>query len=361
MRKLLRRLTWLFVFTLITSSAALGGAYYWLRGSLPKLQGDQFVAGVEAPVKVLRDAYGIVTIRAESEGDAYFALGYVHAQDRLWQMDMMRRTGAGRVSEVVGADTLELDRYLRALGLYRLAEASLEHLPSEVLAALEAYTAGVNALLAEPGRLLPPEFLFLRHEPEPWRPADSLVWGRLMALQLSNNWRGEILRRRLDDLLTPEQSDLLWPEYPEDGPVTVGSSGASSKRHAEAAPPDRLTAGKEANRLGVKARPPTPPLADLLPLEWSPKDASNAWVLSGKHTQSGKPILANDLHLGLTAPGPWYLVRIETPELTLAGATAPGVPFHLLGHNGHIAWGFTTTHADTQDFFIERLSKKRRG
>jgi penicillin amidase len=335
------------------ATVVLGAGLVWLRGSLPQLEGRRALPALAAPVEVLRDAEGIVTIRAGGELDAARALGYVHAQDRLWQMDFMRRTGAGRLSEVVGPATLGLDRLMRGLGLYRLAEAGLPHLAPATRALLEAYAAGVNAFIAAPGGPWPPEFHLLRYEPEPWRPADSLVWGRLMAFQLSGNWPDEVRRLQLAGYLSPTQIDFLWPGYPPDAPVTLGRP-AAARRAAKLAPP------APAPVTALRVRPGSP-LDPPLPWTWAPKTASNVWVLSGARTASGRPILANDPHLPLEAPGLWYLVRIETPETTLAGATAPGVPFLVAGHNGHIAWGFTTTHADTQDLFVERLSADKPG
>ena len=310
----------------------VGAGYLWLARSLPDSDGEVAVAGLRAGVEIRRDDDGIVTILAETEEDAAFALGYAHAQDRLWQMDFMRRTGAGRLSEVVGAGALPIDRFMRTLGLYRLAEANLQHLDTPLRATLEAYAAGVNGYLEARSGPLPPAFLLLGYKPEPWRPADSLVWGRLMAVQLSNNWRDEISRFRLDRKLTPEQISVLWPDAVEGDFITLGAADeARTMRLAE-------------------------DLADLLPWSLAPKDASNSWVLSGNRTVSGKPILTSDPHLELSSPGIWYLARIEVPGLTLAGATAPGAPFLILGHNGRIAWGFTTAHSDTQDIFIEKLS-----
>jgi len=333
-RSLLRRALYLFGALCLLLAAVAGGGYLWLRGSLPQTEGAVEIAALRAPVEVLRDGDGIVTIRAASERDAAVALGYVHAQDRLWQMDFMRRAGAGRLSEVMGETTYELDRFLRTLGLYRTAEANLAYVSPELRALLDAYAAGVNAFIAEPGGPLPPEFQLLRYAPEPWRPADSLVWGRLMALQLSGNWREELLRVRLAHRLTAEQIDFLWPGYPAGAPTSIRNLAA-----LDPAPLRRL--------------------AEVLPWDLAPKDASNAWVLAGSLTASGRPVLANDPHLALTAPGTWYLARIETPEGLRVGATAPGVPFLILGHNGEIAWGFTTTHSDTQDLFIERLAAGR--
>ncbi len=330
MKARLRYFIWSFGTFLVLLLLVAGGTALWLRSSLPTTQGSISVAGLSAPVSVLRSPEGVVTIRAEGELDAYRALGYVHAQDRLWQMEYMRRTGAGRLSEILGAATLDIDRFLRTLGLYRVAEANLRHVSEPVRELLAAYAEGVNAFIAEPGGALPLEFQLLGATPEPWQPADSLVWGRLMAFLLSNNWADELRRARLASRLTAAQLRTLWPAYPGNGPVT-------GEEHAA-------------------ARPPAPklPTGPGLPAALQPRDASNAWALDGTRTRSGKPILANDPHLELESPGIWYLVRLETPGLTLAGVTTPGVPFLVLGHNGHIAWGLTTTHSDTQDFFIER-------
>ena len=250
-------------------------------------------------------------------------------------MDFMRRAGAGRLAELVGPAALPHDRLMRTLGLYRVAEANLEILPPETRDLFDAYAEGVNAYLADPPRAWPLEFYLLAppfgFRPEPWRPADSLVWGRLMALRLAGNWSDEILRARLAKRLSPEQIDFLWPGTPAGVPSTIPDLAAL----LEGLPLDRLT------RQSV----------------WIPaaSQASNSWVVAGGRTRSGAPILANDPHLSLTAPGQWYLVRIETPELTLTGATAPGLPFVVFGHNGRIAWGFTNTYGDAQDFFIEKL------
>ena len=312
-----------------------GGAVLWLRGALHKTEGRVAIAGLTAPVGVLRDGDGIVTIRANSEADAARALGYVHAQDRLWPMDFMRRAGAGRLAEVVGPAALPHDRLMRTLGLYRVAEANLEILAPETRALLVAYAEGVNAYLEHPPRAWPLEFHLLAppfgYRPEPWRPTDSLVWGRLMALRLAGNWSDEILRARLSKRLSPEQIDFLWPDYPAGVPSTIPGLAAL----IEGLPLDRL----------------------VRDTGWNPaaSQASNSWVVAGSQTESGAPILANDPHLGLSAPGQWYLARIETPELTVTGATAPGMPFVVFGHNGRIAWGFTNTHGDVQDFFIEKF------
>lgn len=324
---------------LLVAALALGGGWLWLRGGLPDYTGTVAVSGLTGPVRVVRDARGIPRIQAGSMDDAYVALGFVHAQDRLWQMDMTRRLGAGRVAEIFPADfrdwAIRQDRATRALGLYRLAESSVAALAPEVRRALERYAAGVNAYLETRRGPLPIEFQILGYRPEPWRPADTLVWGKLEALQLAGNFRDELLRARLLTRLPASQVDELLPRTSAGGAVTLAG---------------------DLEALGGRFAAMLDGVAAALPAPLGPAPASNEWVIGGAHTVSGKPILANDPHLGLSAPSPWYLARIETPELVLSGATAPGVPFHLLGHNESIAWGVTMPGSDTQDLFVERLA-----
>ena len=204
--------------------AGLGGGYLWVRTSLPQINGSVTLAGLDSPVEIVRDADAVPHIFAKNSKDAYFALGYVHAQDRLWQMEFLRRLGAGRLAEVLGESAVDTDRFIRTLGLYRFAEAILETTSPEVRVALEAYAAGVNAWLATRSGLLPPEFILLRFEPEPWRPADSLVWSRLMALRLGRDWKTELLRARLAGKVPPKSLDELWPGDPPGAPVTLASA-----------------------------------------------------------------------------------------------------------------------------------------
>ena len=325
----------LVVVLVVVPALLLMGGRQWLRAGLPDYGRALTVSGLTAPVHIVRDLHAVPRIQAESMADAYFALGLVHCQDRLWQMDMMRRLGAGRLAEVmpsaVSDRVLRSDRAMRSLGLYRLAESSYAALAPEVRYALDVYAAGVNFCLSNWRGPLPVEFQMLGYRPEPWRPADSLVWSKLEALQLSGNFREELLRSRLSTILTPSQIGELFPTA--SAPATLADAGLDGRGLAELA--ERVTG----------ALPP--PLGPAL--------ASNEWVVDGAHSASGKPVLANDPHLGLQAPILWYLARIETPELTLAGATVPGVPFHVLGHNEAIAWGITNTGSDTQDLFVERL------
>lgn len=311
----------------------VGGALLavWAWSTLPKIDGEVKLAGPAGAVEIFRGENGVPHIFAGSANDAYFALGYVHAQDRLWQMEFTRRLGAGRLAEVIGESGLGPDRFLRTLGLYRQAEIAAARLPQPALAALESYAAGVNAWLEHGAGSLPPEFLLLNYSPEPWRIADSIVWGHLLAYQLSGNWHGELYRAGLIRNMRPEQVAELWPGDPPDAPVT-------------------LDAARRAAQLDI------PGLLAAVPPELKSHSASNAWVLAAARSTTGAPILANDPHLGFTAPNTWYLARIETPDMTVIGATAPGVPFTVLGHNGHVAWGMTSTGGDTQDLFVETVA-----
>ncbi len=309
----------------------VGGGGLYLLSSLPQLDGRIAVRGPMGEVRIARDADGVPLITAANDEDAAFGLGFAHAQDRLFQMELQRRYGAGRLAEIFGPQALATDRQMRVLGLYRAAEAEIPTLSPAVRRAVEAYAAGVNAFLATRRGALPPEFLLLRFRPDPWRPADSLVWGKLMDLELAGNYRGELQRARLARSVSPDDLAVLYPEYPKEAPTTLAELAAIYRR----LPLDRLYAA-------------LPPLV-------GPIYASNNWVVDGAHTDSGKPVLANDPHLGFAAPGFWYLARLKTPQHEIAGGTVAGVPVVVVGHNERIAWGFTTTGGDVEDLFIERL------
>lgn len=311
----------------ILVAGGLGGGFFYLRSGLPQVEGQVALPGLAAAVSVQRDSNGVPYIKAASATDGWYALGFVHAQDRLWQMDFQRRIGAGRLSEVMGSASLGFDRYMRTLGLYRTAERNLEAIAPETRAALDAYAAGVNAYIASRKSAPAVEFLLLRYQPEPWRPVDSLIWGRMMALQLSDNMRQELLRARLSRRLSPQQLADLYPTtLRREQPTTI--------------------AGLDIDRLWA-----------ALPMDLMSAGASNEWVVDGQRSQTGKPILANDPHLRYIMPNLWYLARVTTPEGSLAGATVPGIPFFILGHNDFVAWGMTTTHGDTQDLFVERVDQ----
>jgi penicillin G amidase len=308
----------------------VAGAWFWLSTSLPETMGTISLQGLTDPVEIVRDSHGIPHIFAKNDADAAFALGFVHAQDRLWQMEQLRRLASGHLAELVGEGALPLDRFARTVGLEHLAESALASLAPEIRADLDAYAAGVNAFIGHHHGAWPPEYMVLGAAPAPWRPVDSLVWGELMAVQLSGHWRTELLRAQLLKKLTPDQVEQLWPHYPDDSPATLA-----------------LESGLERDL----------PIARLAAITapFDGQGASNAWAVSGTHTLTGKPALANDPHLGFSLPILWYLARIETPTLHLVGATVPGVPIVILGHNDRIAWGMTTTGGDLEDLFVEKI------
>ena len=332
-----RFLGWGLATLIVVAFVAAGGGFLLLRTSLPATAGRITVNGLHGEVTIARDSDGIPTITARDDDDLAFGLGYAHAQDRLFQMELQRRFGAGRLSEVFGQASVTIDTQMRVLGLYRAAEAAFPKLSPEVRAGIEAYSAGVNAYLATRSLALPPEFLLLRFSPEPWKPADTLVWGKLMDFQLGGNYRGELLRARLAQNVSPDDMAFLYPDYPKDAPRTLAALSPLYRQ----LPLDRLYAA--------------------LPPAMGPHYASNNWVIDGAHTVSGKPLLANDPHLGFTAPGFWYLAHLKTPEHDIVGATAAGTPLVIIGHNEKIAWGFTTTTADIEDLFIEKLDPKDPG
>jgi penicillin amidase len=305
-----------------------GGAVAWLLlASLPETEGEIAVPGLAAPVRIVRDAAAVPHVAAGSEADAYLAMGFLHGQDRLWQMEFHRRLARGRLAEVLGPAALPFDRFFRTLGLARRAEAAAAGLDPEARRLLETYARGVDAAVARFGRVLPPEFLALRHRPEPWRPADSILFQKLMALDLSLNWRDELLRARLLQRLGPERLKELWPGSSPGDPVTLSA-----------------LAGLDLERLTA-----------VLPAAPPPGLGSNVWVADGARTASGRPLLANDPHLRLQMPGHWYLAQLEAPGLGVIGATLPSLPFVVLGRSRDIAWGFTNTGSDTQDLFVERV------
>ena len=320
------------------------GAAGLLWSTLPPTTQQAQIPGLAAPVAIGFDADGVPRIQAANDTDAAAALGFVHARDRMFQMELMRRAASGRLSEIAGPATLSIDRMMRVLGLRSRAEAGLALLPADTRAPLDAYARGVNAWIASRGRWTAPEFLLLG-APEPWTPVDSLLWGETMGLWLSTNWRTELSRLALAGKAPQWMIDTLWPPDTE-----AGHSEASrpAPRRADAAP----DAGPDAPRDELAEH-----LLALLPRFpgpfTQPGTASNAWAVDGAHSATGAPLLAGDPHLAFGFPGIWYLARIDTPSTTLAGATAPGVPFMVLGRNRAIAWTFTTTGADTEDVFVE--------
>ncbi len=329
------RILLLALLVLALVGAGLGATV--VRGPLPETDGSLAVTGLEAPVTVYRDEWGVPHIFAASQEDLFFAQGYVTAQDRLWQMDFQRRVGAGRLSEVLGDSTLDTDRFLRTLGTYRAAERDLAVLSPETLAALDAYAAGVNAFIADNLDNLPLEFRLLGYQPEPWRPADSTVWGKMMAWNLGGNWETELMRARLIELLGAEKAADLLPGYPQEGPFIIPPE---VKDYSGLLPLDldRVMAVRRLLKMDGEGI------------------GSNNWVVAGSRSSSGMPLLANDPHLGMQMPSVWYEVGLHSPTLRAVGVSFPGAPGVVIGHNGRIAWGVTNVNPDVQDLYIERVN-----
>ena len=316
-----------FVLALIVV-ALLAGAYLFYR-AMPPYSGAETLKGLSAEVRVWRDHFGVPHIFAASMDDAARALGYVHASERMFQMEIMRRVGQGRMAEIRGPDLLGVDKFIRTLGLYREAESSFSALSPWAQRRAQAYADGVNAFLDS--HALPPEFLLAGVRPEHWRPADSLVIGKLEAYQLSQNFRLKLLRARLLKKLGPDETNWLFPTPKASDPITTLPSLGDGR----------------AVREGIDD--------EIGALTGIGRGASNEWVIAGSRTETGKPILANDPHLELSAPILWYLARIVTPEGSVKGATIPGAPVFVLGQNDSIAWGLTTADSNVEDLFVETV------
>ena len=322
---------------LAAAAGLLAAGYYWvLRRPLARTQGTVTLQGLHAEVEVLRDHWGVPHIYALDDHDLNFAQGFVHAQDRLWQMDNQRRLVSGRLAEVLGEVALPLDRWIRVVGMRRVAEQEVSLISAATRANLEAYAAGVNTRIAQGN--LPVEFTLLRCKPEPWTVADTLCWIKYLSWSLSVNWEAELLRAHLIDHLGPEQAAELEPAYPRHMPTIV--------------PPgvDLGGIGREAQKRADAARPFTgPPAQGGL--------GSNNWVVSGTRTVTGAPLLANDPHLPIGIPAIWYENHLVAGEVNVTGVTFPGIPGVIMGHNDHVAWGVTNGFPDVQDLYVEHLRR----
>lgn len=336
-----------------------------VRRSFPQTEGEVRLHGLDGEVRIYRDRYGIPHIYASTPHDLFFAQGYVHAQDRFWQMDVWRHIGAGRLAEMFGKSQVKTDAFLRTMGWARLAEEELRRSSPEAIAIMTAYAEGVNAYLAErSGAALSLEYAILKllnphYHPEPWKPVHSLTWAKAMAWDLRGNIESEIERALLLKAFSPEQVADLYPPYPADHPVIVEQFALSPLSHALPSRPVSSASGAEAALRNV---------ADTLKhLEalLGPSGrgiGSNSWVISGALTRSGKPILANDPHLGIQIPSIWYQMSLhcqpkqETCPYEVAGFSFAGVPGIVIGHNDRIAWGFTNNGPDVMDLYIERLN-----
>ena len=308
--------------------------YVLFTRSLPRLSGKLVAPGLTQPVTIARDRLGVPHIRARSMPDAAFAMGVVHAQDRLWQMEFLRRVASGRISEFAGQEGIAVDRFMRRVGLHRVAQQEADRLSGEPKEMLEAYARGVNYVIGSK-RPLPLEFRLAKLQPEPWLPTHSILGAKLLALGLSMNWDTELQRFELLRRLGPEVAAKLEIAYPDENPDILSRFGGPENSPA----PEMLQLYKDA--------------AKFLP---AMTGGSNSWVVSGTKTQSGKPMLCNDPHLPPSIPSVWYAAHIDIDDdFASTGVTTPGLPFPIIGHNRDVAWGFTNSFADCQDLVIEQF------
>ena len=339
LHRIFKALLWL----VLLSAAALGA---WVFHAQPMYDGQLRSEGVQQPVQIKRDAADVVHIFAQSNRDAAFALGFAHAQDRSWQLEFNRRVMHGELSDILGEVTLPTDKLMRTLGLMHVAQAQLDRLPAEVREQLQAYSDGIHAFHAHRPQGLPPEFALLRTQPGgasgvAWQPVDSVAWSLVMALDLGGNWGNEFARLVAARTLSTAQ---LWDLYPP---------------YAGEKPASGVDLAKLYRDLGVYKTEGEVKTSWSLPVIGEPGfnegRGSNNWVVAGSHTTTGKPLLANDPHLALSAPAIWYYAHLKTPDTDVMGASLPGLPFVVLGRNAHVAWGFTNTGPDVQDLYLEKI------
>ncbi|MEO8574820.1 MAG: penicillin acylase family protein, partial [Pyrinomonadaceae bacterium] len=319
--------------------------------SLPDLKGE---------VVVRRDSRAIPYIEAKNDGDLYFVQGYVTAGDRLWQMDLLRRVARGETAEIFGKAALEEDKRWRRFGFAKISEESIAYLSPELRIALDAYARGVNAYIATlDDKSLPVEFRILQYRPRPWTAADSIVVGKILADALSSTWRNDLLRASLQSLPKEKIADLTNQVTPYDV-VLFGKDDANAKRGTQHVEFVRSADDEKLLETSQNLEDLRRTSLERVGLYAEELAASNNWVISGKRTADGKPLLANDPHLQASAPGIWYLTHLSTPSMRASGVTFPGVPGIVLGHNENIAWGATNVGPDVQDLYLETFDAERK-
>ncbi len=315
---------------------AVGGAYVVLtRRPVPKENGQSTIEGLHEPVEIIIDRYGVPHIYAQNEDDLFFAQGYVHAQERLWQMELNRRVSSGRLAEIFGPLALEADRFSRRLGMHRSANDEIPRLSEHNKRILEAYARGVNGYIEQNASKLPLEFMLLRFKPTPWQISDSIQWAKMMGWNLSGNWEAEMIRARIIAKLGIERAVQLEAGYDPQHPLII--------------PPGVAYAGANADLLEQYQQMKLLSGFGIL-------GASNNWVVDGTMSSTGKPIVCNDPHLGQAAPSIWYECHLVAGDFDVVGASFPGAPGIVIGHNRHIAWGLTNAISDVEDLYIETFN-----
>ncbi len=350
-RQFFRPLTWALGGTLLVV-LVLTLSYLYSAQSSPS--GKRIIKGLGDSVVVTFDEADIPHIKANSQSDALFALGYIHATDRSWQLEMNRRIASGRLSEILGNETVKIDRFIRTLGIKRAAEQQFDKYPVAAKRLLQAYADGVNAGNAQLGWALPVEYFLTGSKPGHWSPTDSVAWMLMMAYDLGGNWQKELQRLELSQFLSTKQIWEVMPSFEVGEPVSNLDFAKIYRDlkvfNPKAGPINSRSKKLPATELGLIDLP-------------GGKDGigSNNWALSGKLTPSGKPLLANDPHLGLSVPAIWYVAHLDAPGLNVLGATLPGIPAVVLGRAEKFAWSFTNTNPDVQDLYIEHIDEKNPG
>ncbi len=330
---------WIVIVVLILAAIIVvvaGGGYLWfrytLRKTLPQTSGTIVVQGLREEVEIIRDTYGVPHIYARNEADLMFAMGYAMAQDRLWQMEFNRRLGQGRLSEVFGANLVEVDRYFRMI----TAAGMTDEVSDQLAFILDSFAGGVNLYIETHRDQMPIEFTLLGHRPEPWSPKDSFYVLKVINWALSSGWGVDLTASKILEKVGEEKLRDAFPVWPEDGPLII----PQETRALAGVSNDTARATRTVRRLtGLQA-----------------SAASNNWVVSGEKSATGKPILANDPHLGLTNPSFWWEVHLVSPTIDASGVSVVGTPGVSLGHNRHVAWGVTNVMVDDVDFYIEKIN-----
>jgi penicillin G amidase len=331
------RRIWLSAAVIAILIAAAIGIY--IDRSIPSNTAEHRVHAPIGDVEISFDRVGIPLIQAKSERDLYFAVGFMHARDRLWQLEVNRRIGRGQMAEIFGPKALESDKFLRTLGIHRAAQRQYDNLPKAIQTHLQSYAEGVNSYVRDTMRVRPPEFVILGVQPATWEPVDSVAWMLMMAYDLSGNWGNELLRFQLANKLPIERINELLPVQRGDKPLVTADYVSFYKS------------------LGVTQ--PETTTTSLFPLAGGIEGiGSNNWVVHGDATTTGKPLLANDPHLTLQTPALWYFAKLRAPGIEVTGATLPGVPSVILGRTKGVAWGFTNTGPDSQDLYLEELNSQ---
>ena len=335
----------LFVGLIGLSLLALLIFYYFLSRSLPDYNATYRLDGISAPVEIVRNNNDVPHIFGKTDEDAFFALGFAHAQDRLWQMTMLRRTAEGRLSEIFGARTLKIDELIRRLDIYNLSLSSVAAQDAPTKAALQAYAAGVNAWIGQVNKGAlgrgAPEFFLFSAQIDAWAPADSIAIIKLMALQLSSHLDSEVMRAEMSMVLSPARLKDILPDDP-------GQAVAALPQYSQLMP------GVVPGQVPVRMAELDQPLSPFHSAEFA--GASNAWAAMPKRSAAGGSILANDPHLDFTAPTIWYLARLHLASGDVIGATIPGMPLVLLGRSEKLGWGLTSSYLDDQDVVMEKIN-----